>query len=187
MIGRALLREQRNRIGGIARIRFNEYDRRHWEHTYFDYRTGGYLVTERDRFKELVPDKHGAEESRTEQTFREEREAAMRYAKWGFQIEHLANRNNPGGNPDARLRRKAPNIRVNGILADIKTITSPSKFTRRVNEAYNKNGAQFAMMRLLYPRNEDNETALNKSIRLLQKENRHGCYYFEGENQFYWF
>ena len=156
---------------------YESYDNAVWEHTYFNKETGGYLVTELSRITE------GERNHQTMSDFAKEREAALKYASWGFQIEHLADRRNVGGNPDARVWREGPSVRVNGLLADIKTVTTPKKFVKRVNEAFEQ-GSKMVLLHLTYERND---RKLKKQIESLKENGRRGYYYFDGENRYYEF
>ena len=84
---------------------FYSYDSS-WERTYFHEMTGGYLVTQLAR-------KYKPMSKNDRETFNKEQEMAIKYASFGFQIEHLNEM--PGrSSPDAAIRRNAIGIIVNG-------------------------------------------------------------------------
>ena len=168
----------------IDRDKFYSYDSGKWDYTFFDNNTGGYVVTELDRFVEVVPDRNGAPISPSERDYQNEKEAAVWFAKRGFQIEHLANPGLHGGNPDANVLRDGANFRVNGIKADIKTLDTPKRFTRNVNRARGRNGAEIALVHIKTRRTEKYENALKRIIDNHFNDDRlHGYYYFEGDEK----
>ena len=172
----------------LSRKEYDAYDSKKWEHTYFDGKSGGFVVTELDRYNEVVPDRKGGKESDSQRVFRQEREAAIKFASWGFKIEHLADRGVPGGNPDARILKEGANVRVNGVLADIKTLDTPRRFTRNVNRAFTRNHANLALVHLACKRTDKYEEALKTSIKDHFSDGRlHGYYYFDDDDRYYAF
>ena len=177
MIGRACLRKYRKRVHSHKESyrRYNSYDETIWKQVFFDARTGGFVV----RKKQRILEGNVSEQARAD--LLKERISARRYASWGFQIEHLDEPKKQGGNPDARLRRRGPSARVNGILADFKQVDSPKKVYTRGIEALEQN-AKLVLFHFTFPRSSKWwKSRLNHLI----KEGVRGYYYFDGETRYY--
>lgn len=142
------------------------------------FNNGGFVVTERKRIAE------GSASNQAQIDFQKERNMALKYASFGFQIEHLADNKRMGGNPDVRLRRRGPNIRVNGQLADLKRVVSEKKVYDRGKEAITKNGAKLIMFEFAFQREG---RKWRKRLNDLVTNGWHGVYYFSNENQYYTF
>lgn len=68
----------------IVKEQFEGYDEGLWEKTAFFYETNGFLVTSRKRMELSTRNKNEALK------FQKERQMCLRYAGFGFRIEHLA-------------------------------------------------------------------------------------------------
>ena len=156
---------------------YNAYDENQWERTAI-FPNGGFVVTENKRIAESTASEQ------TKKDFNKEREMAIKYASFGYQIEHLADRKNKGGNPDVRLKRRGPHIRVNGELADLKRVDSEKKVYDRGRDAITKNGAKLIMFEFTFPRSGKK---WRKRINELVNKGWHGVYFFTGEDKCYTF
>ena len=67
-----------------ARQKFSAYDTSKWEHTYYNDKTGGFLVTDRRRIT------IGQMNKQEKYKFKKEQWMSEQFADFGFQIEHLA-------------------------------------------------------------------------------------------------
>lgn len=158
-----------------ARERFAAYDSRQWEKTSF-YPSGGFLVTELDR--KLYAQKSNKER----QVFNKEQRMANNFASFGFQIEHLFE---PRGEkrPDAMVIRHASSkIKVNGLLADFKSLNNSNNIRREAKDAVSK-GAKLVMFEF----KARDTKGIHNELRKLTDKGIHGFFYFQGENKFYAF
>lgn len=157
--------------------KYNSYDDNLWEHTVF-YQNGGFVVTEKKRIAESITS------SQAQIDYNKENSMAKKYASFGFQIEHLADAKRKGGNPDVRLKRRGPHIRVNGQLADLKRVESEKKVYERGRDAITKNGAKLIMFEFTFPREGKK---WRKRLNDLVNKGWHGVYYFSGESEYHTF
>ncbi len=145
-----------------------------WEHTYFDEETGGYLVTELQRKYKYM--------SKNElDIFRKEQEMGMKFASFGFQIEHL---NEIAGisSPDVNLRRIGPNIIVNGKAAEFKRLSSDSNIYAEGKDAFFNKKAKLVMYEFT-----GKFSGIPRAIEKLSSKGIHGFYYYTNTNTFYSF
>ena len=177
--GRVAMRNLRSE-GNIRKSyrKYNSYDENQWEKTAFFPQTGGYVVTSKNRILE------SAKNNQTQSDYSKEKSMATTYASWGFQIEHLEDMKQKGGNPDVRLNRRGPHIRVNGQLADLKRVESEKKVYDRGRDAITKNGAKIVMFEFAFPREGK---VWRKRLNALKDNNWHGYYYFTGDDKYYAF
>lgn len=163
---------RRNALSSSLRS-FDAYDPDKWEKTAFYPKTGGYLVTERERIAE------GKKSNNNRGVFEAEQEVCKFFASKGFRIEHISE---PHGikAPDARLvKGKHSLIKVNGILAEIKTTKSVGNLVKYGTEAVNKKGAEMMIYRLT-----DRNPALLDAIYELARKGVHGYYYHNGDKNY---
>ena len=155
------------------RSKFYSYES-DWEHTYFDERTGGYLVTEVSRkYKHM---------SKNElDIFRKEQKMGMKFASFGFQIEHL---NEIAGisSPDVKLRRIGPDIIVNGKAAEFKRLSSSNKIYLEGKDAKYKKRASLVMFEFT-----KHAKGITEKIILLSQKGIHGHYYYSDEQRYHSF
>ena len=143
-----------------------------WEHTYYDDRTGGFLVTQLAR-------KYKRMSKRDLETFRKEQRMGVKYASFGFQIEHLNEL--PGvSSPDAFVRRHgATAIVVNGHVADFKSTKSSNNIVNYAKHAVRDQGADFVFIEF-----ESHDRKIPARIKELIGNNIHGYFYYIDESTY---
>ena len=137
-----------------------------WERTFFDEKTGGFLVTELSR-------KYRPMSKNDLMTYLKEQRMALKYASFGFQIEHRYER--PGySSPDAYLRRHGMgSLFVNGQLADFKSTKSANNIVKYGEYAIKKQGAQLVMFEFtVYAK------GIANGLKALSQKGIHGYYYY---------
>ena len=158
---------------GNDRKMFYSYDSG-WEHTFFDERTGGFVVTELARkYKPM---------SRNESDiFLKEQRMAMKYASFGFQIEHL--NECPGiSSPDVNVIRCLNGMNKKGMTADFKQLSSANNIYQEGKDAMNKKRADLVMFEFT-----EHFNGLDRKLEKLVAKEIHGFYYYSNENSFYSF
>jgi len=153
------------------RKKFYSYES-NWEHTFFDEKTGGYLVTELQR-------KYKPMTKNDEESFLKEQRMGMKYASFGFQIEHINEL--PGvSSPDAYIRRHGNGaIVVNGQLADFKSTKSANNIVKYAKYAIRNQGAELVMFEFT-----DHPKGITDRIKSLTHKEIHGYYYYSDQNEF---
>ena len=143
-----------------------------WERTFFDERTGGFVVTELAR-KYKTMSKHDLE------TFLKEQRMAMRFASFGFQIEHLNEM--PGiSSPDAYVRKHGgESLTVKGHLADFKSTKSANNIVEYAKHAVRDQGADFLLIEFL-----SHDVRIPSAIRSMISNKIHGYYYYWDDNKY---
>ena len=146
-----------------------------WEHTFYDERTGGFLVTQLAR-------KYKRMSKRDLETFRKEQRMGVKYASFGFQIEHLNEL--PGvSSPDAFVRRHGTTaIVVNGQLADFKSTKSANNIVNYAEHAIKDQGAQIVMFEFT-----ERATGIVDKIKSLTAKGIHGYYYYSDDKEYHSF
>lgn len=158
-----------------ARVQFEAYDDTRWEKTAF-YPSGGFVVTEWER-------RRYAQKSNSErQVFAKEQRMANTYASFGFQIEHLYEPRGPKRVDAIVVRHVSPRVKVNGLLADFKSLNSSNNVKREAYDAVSK-GAKLVLFEF---KNKD-KTKIRNELRKLTNKNIRGYYYFTGEKEYHSF
>ena len=105
----------------------------------------------------------------------------MKYASFGFQIEHL--NEFPGiSSPDVALVRHGYTVRVNGRLADLKRLSSANNIFKEGKDAIYKKGADIVMYEFT-----GHFRGLTRALEKLKIKNIHGYYYFSDGHTYYSF
>ena len=152
---------------------FYSYDSS-WERTFYHDISGGFLVTQLAR-------KYKPMSKNDRETFKKEQGMAMKYASFGFQIEHL--NEIPGrSTPDASIRRNATGIIVNGKTADFKRLSSDNNIYKEGKDARFKKGADLVMFEFT-----ERFAGLRRALEKLSRYNIRGYYYFTNGNSYYAF
>ncbi len=140
------------------------------EKTFFDERTGGFLVTELSR-------KYKNMSSNDRETFIKEQRMGMRYASFGFQIQHLDEQAGVS-TPDAYVRRqgKTSSIIVNGHYADFKSSRSGNNVVDYAKHAIHEQGAEFVLLEFT-----SHHKKIPSAIREMVSNDIHGYYYYSDE------
>ena len=156
-----------------SRGEFYSYDSG-WVRTYYDEKTGGFVVTELAR-------KYKPMSKNERDIFNKEQRMAVKYASFGFQIEHL--NENPGiSSPDIRLRRIIRSINVNGITADFKCLSSSNKIYIEGKEVKFKKKADLVLFEFT-----SHFQGITRKIEKLVNKGIHGYYYYTDENECFQF
>jgi hypothetical protein len=146
-----------------------------WERTVFDERTGGFIVTELQR-------KYRPMSKNDITTYLKEQRMALKYASFGFQIEHRYER--PGySSPDAFIRRHGRGAYiVNGQLSDFKSTKSANNIVKYGEYAVKKQGAQLVLFEFTA-----HAKGITNGLKTLYQKGTHGYYYFDDELMYYSF
>ena len=138
-----------------------------WERTFFDEKTGGFLVTELSR-------KYRPMSKNDLMTYLKEQRMALKYASFGFQIEHRYER--PGySSPDAfLLRHGMGTFIVNGHLADFKSTKSSNNIVKYGEYAIKKQGAELVLFEFTH-----RAKGITNGIKALAQKGIHGYYYYD--------
>lgn len=141
------------------RAEFKAYGKE-WDKTYFDEKTGGYVVTEQARLDQ-------ASKSKQEQDkYNKERHMCEIAAQNGMKVEHL--KDGPG-EPDARIE---------GELHDLKSTGSHNNMAKYAKHAVREQGAKGVFFEFT------KDTAkIRSEIQLLSRQGIQGKYYFTSDNK----
>ena len=143
-----------------------------WEKTFFDEVTGGFLVTQLSRkYKYMSPNDR--------QTFLKEQRMGLKYASFGFQIEHKYEI--PGvSSPDAVIIRHGNDtLIVDGQLADFKSTKSANNIVNYAEYAIKKQGAQLVMFEFTA-----HAKGIADKMKTLTSKGIHGYFYYVDENKY---
>ncbi len=100
-----------------------------WENAYFDEHSGGYVVIHKQRIEQ-------SKRSKNEKIkFNKELEMSLVFAKHGHQIELL----------EEVSRIPSPDVKINGIPADLKRVSSHRNIVREAKNALRKQGAEIVL------------------------------------------
>ena len=144
-----------------------------WERTFFDEKTGGFLVTELSRkYKDMSPNDRD--------TFIKEQRMGMKYASFGFQIQHLDEKTGIS-TPDAFVNRhgRMPSIIVNGHYADFKSSQSGNNAVDYAKHAIREQGAEFVLWEFT-----SHHKKIPSAIREMISNGIHGYYYYSDEETY---
>ena len=151
------------------------YDNTVWEKTAVFYETGGYLVTSRQRIARSRISKNETIK------FNKERQMCLRYAGYGFQIEHLSEF--PGiKSPDINILRhpiKDGIAMVNGKRADLKSLAGANNIIKRAKYAVFQQKAELVLFEFPSRNNK-----IENTLRSLSAIGIHGYYYFKDESEY---
>ncbi|MCL2312336.1 MAG: hypothetical protein FWC41_07770 [Firmicutes bacterium] len=95
----------------LSKTAYSAYDEKKYRHDYFDKKTGGYLVVERERITQSLMNKQ------EKAKFKREYNMCLILAKNGYAVEYLKD------------KPKSYDILLNGIPADLKKTTSHNNIT----------------------------------------------------------
>jgi hypothetical protein len=154
---------------------FCSYDTSLWEHSYFSPSSGGFYVTS------LARKTFGLLNKQTYEIFQKEQRMCLRFASFGFQIEHLFEVTGISS-PDISILRHGPIFRVNGRSADLKSLSSGNNLVKQAKNAIRKKKADLVLFEFTC-HNKRIARELNKLPRL----GIHGYYYYTDEDTYYVF
>jgi len=142
------------------------YDSKKWLKACFDKNSGGYVVINKQRIKQSVLSKNEREK------FIKELKMSFVFAKNGYEIELL----------EETPRIPSPDVRINGILADLKKVSSHNNIVKEAKDAVHRKGAEIVLFEF-----EVETEKIYKEIFQLQKIGIHGKYYFTNNSKVYEF
>jgi len=151
--------EVRLEIKKAALQKYNSYGDE-WEKAYFDKDSGGFVVINKQRII------HSNTSKNEKAKFNKEFSMAIIFAKSGYKIELL----------EEIPRIPSPDARINGILADLKKISSHNNIVKEAKSAINKQGAKI----VLFEFNTETDK-IHKEILKLQNTGIHGKFYFSNK------
>ena len=157
---------------------FSGYSSTEWEHTAFFEETGGVLVTSRERLNEAKRDSTKPDGGNAYKIYQKEKRMCLNFAKFGFRIEHVAR---PSSLDTADVVvRKTPNgrIYVNGMLADLKSLSSQNNVVQKASYAIHHQGAKIVLFEFT---NKDKKAKILEKIAECRRKGFHGYYYFTGD------
>lgn len=136
---------------------------REWEKTYFDYQTGGYVVTNKERIE-------SAEVSNNErEKFQKEQPMAKDLAQQGHKVEHLSDKN--------RTKGQTYDVNLDGEATDFKSTNGAGNIQSYAKHAIKDQGANTVVFRL--------ESHKPKMKKALQDAKRHSggriLYYYSDD------
>ncbi|GHV48021.1 hypothetical protein FACS1894181_02740 [Bacteroidia bacterium] len=112
-----------------SRKEYQVYDATTWKRDYFDERTGGYLVTHKQRIEHSTMNKNEKEK------FNKEFEMSLVFARNGYKIEMLKERSGVSSS----------DITINGIMADLKKTSSHNNIMSYAKKANRRQGAKIVL------------------------------------------
>jgi len=111
----------------LSKTAYSAYDKKKYRHDYFDKKTGGYLVIERERIAQSLMNKQ------EKAKFKREYAMCLILAKNGYAVEYLKD------------KPKSYDILLNGIPADLKKTTSHNNIVDYAKKAIYKQGANIVV------------------------------------------
>lgn len=140
-----------------SRQEYLQYDTKSWRRDYFDRNNGGYLVVDRERIG------HSTINKNEKVKFDKEYRMCEVFAKNGYKIEILKER--PG--------ISSSDIRLNGIMAELKKTSSHNNIMNYAKKAIDKQGAKIVLFEF-----EKETKEIHLELLKLKKENIRVYYYF---------
>jgi hypothetical protein len=142
-----------------AITQYNSYDSKDWEKSYFDKFSGGYIVANKQRIE------HSNTSKNEKAKFEKEISMSKIFAKTGYKIEML----------EEMPRIPSPDIKIDGLLADLKSVSSHNNIVKDAKKAVRKQGAEIVLFEF-----EKETKEIYIEIKKLLRMGIHGMYYFTG-------
>jgi hypothetical protein len=149
-----------------ALSKYNDYDSQYWEKAYFDKYTAGYIVINKQRIE------HANISKNEKAKFDKEFAMSKVFAQNGYRIEML----------EEISRIPSPDIKINGVLADLKRISGHNNIIKYASKAINIQGADL----LLFQFDKMDELVLG-AIKALKQRKIQGMYFVTGKNEVFEF
>ena len=145
---------------------FKEYRSygRYWEKTYFNNKTGGYVVTHEDRIKSAAKSKNA------KKVFMKEQDMAHDLAEIGHKIAHKSD--------ESLTKGRSYDVIMDGQPAELKSSKSHNHIEEYIRHAVKEQGAKLVVVRI------ENGAKIGKFMSELNKCKRLNCriiYYKESE------
>jgi hypothetical protein len=145
-----------------AKLKYNAYNPEDWTKAYFDEHSGGYIAVNKERIE-------NSKKSKNEKAkFDKEFEMSLVFAKNGDKIELL----------EEIPRIPSPDVKINGILADLKRVSGHNNIVKYANRAIYQQGAELILFQ--FDKMDDQIIA---AINALKKRNVKGMYFVTGNNR----
>jgi len=128
-----------------------------WERAYFDEYSDGFVVINKQRII------HSNTSKNEKAKFDKEFSMSKIFAKSGYKIELL----------EEIPRIPSPDARINGILADLKKISSHNNIVKEAKSAVYKQGAEIVLFEF-----ENNTKKIHEELDKLKRMNIKAYYYF---------
>ncbi len=136
------------------------------EKTFFDKKTGGYVVTDNDRIASAKINKQELAK------YEKEKNMCINFALAGNKLQHLKE----------VPRVSSPDVIFNGKKADLKSLSSHNNLVKEAKSAIKKQGAEI----VLFEFKKFNSSFIGE-IKKLEQLNIHGMYYIKGDNKIFEF
>ena len=146
------------------RNKYNLYDSNKWEKAYFDENSGGFLVVDKQRLA------HSTLNKNEKTKFLKEFNMSLVLTKNGYEVELLKEIS----------RIPSPDAKINGILAEFKSLSSHNNIVKEAKDAVRKKGAKIVVFEF-----EHETEKIYKQILILQKKSIHGKYFFTNKEKVY--
>jgi len=131
-----------------------------WEKAYFDIFSGGFVVVNKQRIN------HSTTSKNEKAKFDKELSMSKIFAKNGYKIEML----------EEIPRIPSPDVKVNGLLADLKKVSGHNNIVKYATKAINIQGANL----ILFQFDKINELVFG-AIEALKKRKIRGMYFVTGK------
>lgn len=143
---------------------FRSYSRE-WEKTYFNSKTGGYVVTHRERIQS------GNVRKQEREKFDKEQSMAKDLARAGHKVEHLSDKD--------RKKGDTYDVRFDGQKADLKSVSSHNNIEKYVKHAVKEQGAKVVIVRV---EDKADKGKVMKALRgAKRKYKRRIIYYYQSD------
>lgn len=145
-----------------AQLQLLAHDTETWLQTYYNNATGGYVAT-------MIARAELAKRNKQETAkFDKEQAMCIVLANAGFKVEHLAE--TPG--------ISSPDIRINGVPADLKRTASPSNIVK-----YGKHATRLQGAKVLVFQFDDWNDKFIQAVEELKRKGIHGYYFITGKEK----
>ena len=145
-----------------ARTEFTNHDASKWEHTFFNANTGGYVVRHVTRVA------NGQRNKQEAAKLAKETHMCRVFADNGYKIEML----------EEVPRISSPDVLINGVPAELKSLTSYKQIVRRAKHAIEEQGAKMVLFELPLQSIE-----VEKELDKLRRQGINGFYYYKEEKK----
>ncbi len=146
--------------------KYMEYDPNVWVGEFFDDKTGGYVVVNRDRWVKAAKYKNEGGK------YKDEFAVARVFASNGYAMEMLKEVSGTS----------SPDVTINGVPAEIKCVKSAANMVRYARKATKRQGARIVLFEI-----QKRTDRVQCEFKILTKLKIHGMYFVSGNKQIYTF
>ncbi len=159
---------ERDRKSKIERSneKYHSYDPNVWSLEFFDSKTGGYVVVNRNRRRNAIKFKNEGTK------YGKELKMVKVFACGGHHIEML----------EEISRIPSPDVTIDGIPADLKFTSNAKNIVPYAEKAVKVKGARIVLFEI--PKRTDRDQS---EFKILTKRKIHGMYFVSGDKQIYTF